>query len=102
MAHHFVDGGTDALGVTLKVEGGGCGVIFFGLLTDPVVDLLGGDSLTDVFRHIVQDRHVHLGALTDSLNLGRGLNHVGGGDHVSLTTVQCDFLVKIIVAFFIL
>ena len=77
-------------------------MVFFGLLTDPVVDLLGGDSLTDVFRHIVKDSHIYLGAFPDGLDLGRSLDHVGGGDHMSLTAVQCDLLVKIIVAFFIL
>ena len=102
MAYHFINRGADAFGVTFKIQRCRCGVIFCGLLKDPVINLLRGDAFLNTLGHIIQDSNIHFGALPDGMDLGLGFNHVLGGDYMSLAAVQCDFLVKIIMAFFVL
>ena len=103
MAYHIVDGGAHAFGKSLKVQGGGDGMISGSLFIDPLIDLRRGDSGSDPLgSHIIQDSDIDFRAFPDGLDLGGGLDHVPGWDHMALTAVLSDLLVKIIVTFFIL
>ncbi len=102
MAYHLIDGSAHAFWETFKIQRGGDGVVPGGLFVDPAVDLLRGDPFPDPSGHIVQDRHVHFGALPDGRDLCGLLDHTAGGDNVALIAVPGQFLVKIIVTFFIL
>ena len=87
MAYHLIDGSAHAFWETFKIQRGGDGVVPGGLFVDPAVDLLRGDPFPDPSGHIVQDRHVHFGALPDGRDLCGLLDHTAGGDNLALIAV---------------
>lgn len=70
VADLLVDGGADAFGEALVVQRRGDGSGLSRLFVHPAVDLFRGNAGADVFRHIIQHGHVHLGAAADLLDLG--------------------------------
>ena len=60
----------------------------------PLVNLLCGNSRSDVLRHIVKDCYIQFSALTDPLDLCRCLDDLLGRNLVACKAGTTDLLVK--------
>ena len=60
----------------------------------PLVDLLRGNSRSDVLRHIIKDCHIQFSALTNPLDLCRCLDDLVGRNLVACEAGTTDLLVK--------
>ena len=69
VAHHVVDGGADAFGVTLVIEVGGDAAVLCGVLVDPLIDLFGGHAGVDVLTHVVEGTDVDGSRALDALDI---------------------------------
>ena len=68
---------------------------------NPLVDLLGCDTLFNVGLHVIQDSDINLGAFFYLFNLRRIFDHGMIRYHMALMLKEGQLLVKIVVAFLI-
>ncbi len=98
MAHHVVDGRANAFGIALKVEVCRDSAVLNGVVVNPAVNLLGGDSCVDVFGNIVEYANIYCGRALNALDVLRSFEQVAGEWLGALVVETLQFLVKCLMA----
>ena len=102
MADDVVDGGADAVGVTLVVEVRGDAAVLDGVVVDPLVDLGGGHARGDTLADHVEHADVDCRGALDALDVRGGLEQAAGHNLLALGRQAVEPLVERGVAFLVL
>ena len=94
VADHIIDRGAHALWKSFVVERRRDRVMLFGDAAHPVVDLLRGNPLHDMFIQIVQYRDIDPGTLADPLHLVRVFDDASRRHQHPAAPVVVEFVVK--------